>query len=47
MLSDSKDQLIKIIEEKDKNPNYLKDVEVELKKLNKKLYFYFSNSFFV
>ncbi len=41
MLSNSKDQLIKIIEKKDNNPNYLKDVEVELKKLNRKLYIYF------
>jgi hypothetical protein len=41
MLSNSKTQLIEIIEGKDKNPNYLKDVEDELKKLNKKLYIYF------
>ena len=41
MLSNSKKQLIKIIEEKDKNPNYIKDVESELNKLHKKLYIYF------
>jgi hypothetical protein len=41
MLSNSKDQLIKIIEEKDNNQNYLKAVEVELKKIKKKLYIYF------
>ena len=41
MLSNSKTQLIEIIEGKDKNPNYLKDMEDELKKLNKKLYIYF------
>ena len=41
MLSNSKTQLIEIIEGKDKNPNYLKDVEDELKRLNKKLYIYF------
>jgi hypothetical protein len=41
MLSNSKKQLEKIIEEKDKNHNYLEAVKNELNKLNKKLYIYF------